>query len=112
MPFVLRNEEGAVVGLFKEQGELASEFLPPEHPEVAAFVAETAGAEAGAFPLQSDVEMIRVIEDVVDLLIAKNLIVLTDLPPVVQQKLLRRRNLRADLFGGMSVGDADEEGLF
>lgn len=110
MPFVVRDAHGAVVGLLKESDDSAAEFLPPDHPEVAAFVAET--VEPGSFPLQADVAMIRVIEDVIDLLIAKNVIVLTDLPPVVQEKLLRRRNRRTELFGGMTVLDDEGKGLF
>lgn len=112
MPFVLRNERGAVVGLLKESADPGAEFLPPEHPEVAAFIADEVTSDANSFPLQADVAMIRVIEDVIDLLIVKNVIVLTDLPPIVQQKLLRRRNRRAELFGDISVGEEDEKGLF
>ncbi|MFC5301000.1 hypothetical protein [Azospira restricta] len=112
MPFVLRDAHGVVIGLLKTADDPSAEFLPPDDPEVAAFVAEEAAPDAGSFPLQADVAMIRVIEDVIDLLIAKNLIVLTDLPPIVQEKLLRRRNRRAELFGGMTVLDDEDKGLF
>ena len=45
----------------------------------------------------SDTETIRVIEDLVDLLIEKKLILLTDLPAAAQKKLSERRQIRGDL---------------
>lgn len=38
--------------------------------------------------------MVRIVEDLIDLLIQKNLILLTDLPQVAQNKLLARKHLR------------------
>lgn len=41
-----------------------------------------------------DLDMVRVIEDMIDLLIKKELILFTDLPLPVQNKLLFKRSLR------------------
>lgn len=43
---------------------------------------------------QSDLEVIRVLDDLVNVLVEKNLIRFTDLPLAAQQKLLQRRGLR------------------
>ena len=49
--------------------------------------------------LVSDLKMIRVIEDVIDILMAKNLIIFSDLPSAVQEKILKQKGRREKLFG-------------
>jgi len=61
---------------------------------------------------RSDLEMIRVYEDVVDLLISKGIICLTDLPLPAQDKLLRRRHMRTRFAAFSEVIPAEEEGIF
>ena len=106
MPYVMRNPQGDIVALYKH-AEPGSEYLSSDAPEVLAFFSDTAKGEG--FSLQDDLAMIRVIEDIVDILISKNVIVLTDLPAAVQQKLLRQQNRRARLFKGVSI-DMDSGG--
>ena len=105
MPYVMRNPQGDIVALYKH-AEPGSEYLSSDAPEVLAFFSDTAKGEG--FSLQDDLAMIRVIEDVIELLIAKNLIVHTDLPPAVQKKLLLQQNRRAKLFKELSL---DEGGI-
>ena len=53
--------------------------------------------------------MARVVEDLIDVLIAKNLINFTDFPPEAQKKMLRRQNLRRTLSPLIDlVGDEDD----
>lgn len=54
---------------------------------------------------ESDNEMIRVIEDVIELLIAKNLIQFTELPRAVQQKIFNRKKIRRLLSDTMIPDD-------
>ena len=61
--------------------------------------------------LRSDLEMIRVYEDVVDVLIGKRIICLTDLPRAAQEKLLRRKHLRSLLASFSEVIAAEEDGI-
>lgn len=112
MPYVQRNKDGEIVALWKERHESAMEFLPPSDPAVHAFVEAGQADGADGFSLASDLQMVRVIEDVIDLLIAKQVIVLTDLPLAVQQKLLRQRARRERLLKDVSVIDEEEKGLF
>lgn len=112
MPYIQRNEHGEVTGLTKEPGDSSAEFLTLTHPDVVAFLAEGTTAEEENFSPLTDLEMVRVIEDLVDLLIARNVIILTDFPAAVQKKLLRQRNRRARLFGGVSVVEDGENSLF
>jgi hypothetical protein len=41
--------------------------------------------------------MIRVYEDLTDILISKRIVLLTDFPPAAQEKLMRRKRLRSSL---------------
>ena len=96
MPFVKRGDEGRVVAIFREIADDAEEYLPPNHPDVLGFVRETTDADKPSM-LQSDLEMIRVYEDLTDILIGKNVVMLTDFPPAAQEKLIRRKRLRSSL---------------
>ncbi len=57
---------------------------------------------------QVDREMVRVVEDLIDLLIAKGLILFTDLPEAVQNKILFKRNLRSKLQPSL-LHESDDE---
>lgn len=112
MPYVQRNENGDIVALWKERQATATEFLSASDPTVRAFIENEHADAADGFAVASDLQMVRVIEDVIDLLISKQVIALTDLPLAVQQKLLRQRARRERLLTGVSVINEDEKGLF
>lgn len=109
MPYVERNSSGEIVALFATRREGAEEFLPPEDDAVIAFLAQADGDDA-AFPLASDLKMIRVIEDLVDLLIAKNVILFTELPQAVQDKILAQKSHREKVFGASTPLMLDDDG--
>ena len=104
MPFVKRDEQGRVIAVSRESGPDFSEELAAGDPAVAAFLHDLDGE--GAVLAASDFDLIRVLEDVVELLIAKGVILFTELPADAQQKILRRQRLRArvsdleNLIGG------------
>jgi hypothetical protein len=91
MPFVRRNAEGRLESLHR-QGEEAAEFLPDDHPEVQAFVGNEPMAREDFSRLDAD--FVRVIEDVIDTLIVKNVLNITDLPEQAQAKLFARKSFR------------------
>jgi len=95
MPFVRRNALGAVDSLHRrDEGQL--EFLPDDHAEVRTFL----GGGSAEPPEQVerfaelDADFVRVIEDVIDTLISKNVINITDLPIEAQTKLFGRKSFR------------------
>jgi FMN phosphatase YigB (HAD superfamily) len=92
MPYIKRNSSGRIIGIsdLAESGD--DEELDLENPEIQAYL-----VKARSQLLSSDTETIRVIEDLVDLLIEKKLILLTDLPPAAQKKLSERQRIRDDL---------------
>lgn len=105
MPYVTRNAEGKIIAASITPVSGAEE-VATEHPELRLFV-ESLSQGADALAL-SDFKLIRAIEDVVDLLISKNVICITDLPPAVQEKLLQRRSLRHSLNALNLIGDDDQ----
>lgn len=103
MPYLKRNTAGAVIALTAEADGPEAELVAADHPEVLAFLASGKGGSASAVEmLVADLSMIRVIEDVIEILIAKNVMMFSELPMAVQQKLLRKKGQREKLFG---VGD-------
>lgn len=99
MPFIKRNTNGRIVSLHATAGE-ASEELNANHPEVEHFLAHSTHPTPNAYKqalAESDQDVARITEDLIHLLIAKNQILFTELPPVVQKKLLDRERMRSHL---------------
>ena len=91
MPFIRRDTEGRIVSLHRDDAGSA-EFLPDEHGDVQAFVGNSADARDDFSRLDAD--FVRVIEDVIDTLIVKNVLNITDLPEQAQAKLFARKSFR------------------
>jgi hypothetical protein len=95
MPYVLRTADGLIASLHREPPVGAApqqaEQLPADHPEVLAFLDTRAEQQRFA---SLDAELVRVLEDLIDVLIVRNVIRITDLPPQAQQKLCDRKEFR------------------
>lgn len=100
MPYIERTSSGAIAALYAQPAPGHDEFLPPNHPEVLAFLAQGVSNQPFA---GLDFEFIRVIEDVVDTLIDKGLLRLTDLPLEAQRKLMERKGTRQRMRGGLNL---------
>ena len=92
MPFVRRNPQGQIDSLHRSESEGAREFLAEDHPEVQTFVGHVAPRPEDFNRLDAD--FVRVLEDVIDTLIIKNVINITDLPAEAQAKLFARKSFR------------------
>ncbi|OHX35237.1 hypothetical protein [Methylomonas sp. LWB] len=108
MPFVTRDAAGAIRRL--DDTGAAGDWLADDDPELAAFYRD-AGMRAKRALTETDVDMVRVIDDLVDVLVAKQLVIFTELPDAVQQKLLARKQLRREI-GALQNLMLDDEGLF
>lgn len=95
MPFVKRDEHGVVVAVSRESVAGCTEELATDDPAMSDFLVEISG-ESSSFDA-SDQHLIRVLEDVVDLLIAKGLVLFTELPEDAQQKIMRRQEMRSEV---------------
>ena len=91
MPYVHRTPAGIIDSLHRDTVEGVDEFLPDDHVEVQAFVGRTEGDEGYS---KLDADFVRVLEDVIDTLIVKNILNITDLPPEAQAKLFARKGFR------------------
>jgi hypothetical protein len=89
MPYVRRNGQGLIESLHRS-GDAAGEFLADGDKEVLAFV----GASSSSDFDQLDADFVRVLEDLIDTLIVKNILNITDLPEQAQAKLLARKSFR------------------
>jgi hypothetical protein len=95
MPFVSRDEDGQIVALYRSPSNGVQEELAPDDPEVVQFLAAGGSSESLKWELfVSDLLMGRLIEDVIDALVERNVISFTDLPAGAQRKLIRRRTIR------------------
>jgi hypothetical protein len=56
----------------------------------------------------ADADFVRVLEDLIDTLILKNVIQHTDLPPAAQRKILMRKGLRNRLHGALNLLGGDD----
>ncbi len=109
MPYVARDTSGRITGVSDRPTDIAFDAVPANDPELRAFIGDAGNDQAREKLSASDLEMVRVIEDIVDVLIGKNLFNFTDLPRVAQKKLLNRRQLRRNLSVLTNlVGDADD----
>jgi len=103
MPFVVRDDAGAIVTV-SQVSMAGAESVPSDDPELQDYL----GA-LGAGPQQlsaTDLDFVRVLEDVVELLVDKSIILFTDLPESAQQKMLFRQRLRSGMSGKLDlIGD-------
>lgn len=106
--FIKRNESGEIVQVSREATEECREFAPPCSPELQAFVGDDDELKNQALS-KSDLDFVRVLEDVIDVLMDKGVISFTDLPEPAQRKLMERQSLRQRLnsVGLMSETDDD-----
>lgn len=94
MPYVKRDDAGQITAVSLEPGDGLDE-LQPDAPELLEFM-QRMGLE-GSPLLQSDMRLVRVLEDLIDLLIDRDLIRFTDLPLPAQEKLMERRSIRQSM---------------
>lgn len=103
MFYVIRNADGAIQAVAR-QALPASEPVDERDPELMLFL--NGGVSPPGFDA-ADAEFVRVLEDLIDTLISKNVIRHTDLPPAAQQKLVKRKGLRNRMQGALNLLGGD-----
>ncbi|GAB3091049.1 hypothetical protein G8770_22370 [Aestuariicella hydrocarbonica] len=97
MPYAIRNQQGQITALLNEVAIGAEEYVTKDNPDVKAFLQDHSTPNTKAALAESDKGIVRVTEDLIHLLISKNIILFTELPKPVQQKLLDRERMRSSL---------------
>ena len=105
MPYVKHDEQGRIIAVNLEPGDDLME-VPSGSPELLEFMRRM-GLEQNTLE-QSDMRLVRVLEDLIDLLIARDVIRFTDLPLPAQEKLMERRSMRQSLGALDLLGGANE----
>lgn len=108
MPYVRRDAHGALLSLHRQAEQGATEWLADDDSQVRAFLGQPA---TDGFQ-QLDAAFIRVLEDLIDVLVQRRVISMTDLPAAALDKLATRRDQRRPtvLAELNLLGDAPGEG--
>ena len=107
MPYVRRDTTGALLSLHRQAEGDATEWLPDDDALVRVFLVQPA---ATGFQ-QLDADFIRVLEDLIDVLVQRRVINMTDLPAAALDKLAARRDHRRPtaLSALALLGDVQDE---
>jgi hypothetical protein len=104
MLYVQRDGDGAIIAIFNAPNEQARESILPHSNELNHFLQSSADpASAQAFLESSDRELVRVLEDLIELLVEKKLVMVTELPAIARQKLLFRKQARDSANPGSTI---------
>lgn len=108
MLYAERDKEGKIISISIHPTENHTEPISEE--ELAAFIAEGTDSDSLlALISVLDVRIIRVLEDLIDLLIKKNLILFSDLPHHAQQKLAERKIVRKKIQQDPPIIQVEED---
>lgn len=100
MVYVQRDAEGRLLRVEHEPFADMTETLAIESEELESWLTAREEVKARLASLkESDLELVRVLEDVVRVLVEKGVIRYTDLPEVARQKLDQRAVTRAEIEG-------------
>lgn len=107
MVYVKRDSDGIIVAASEQCEGDCTEAVARDDAQLQSFLAEL-GRQDSSNPLDaSDHDFIRVLEDVVELLIGKGVIMFTELPESAQQKILSRQRWRSQLSSSLDLLDED-----
>lgn len=107
---VERDENGEIVSVWrKDDNTPGGGNKPAVDEEILDFLSNNSD-EDSIFRLldATDLGIVRVLEDLIDLLVSKNVIMFSELPAQAQKKLLSRQQMRKRIAGGsLIISDED-----
>ena len=108
MVYVQRDAAGRLLRVEHEPFDEMNETLAVESDELLAWLQAKEEVKARLHSLkQTDLDLVRVLEDVVSVLVERGVIRYTDLPEVARAKLDQRALARADIEGLSGILDDD-----
>ncbi|CAH6660104.1 tryptophan synthase subunit beta [Pseudocitrobacter vendiensis] len=112
MHFIERDSDGKILRVESSPFHESTEQYEEITAEIAEWLKVNTLRVATLQQLQqSDLDMVRVLEDLIEVLMSKGIISITDLPPAAQSKLLNRAQARQRLSGLEGLIQDDDEGL-
>ena len=98
MPYITRDNKGEIIELHNSPDKGDDNWIEPGNPEVLDFIKRIETTEKARQALtNTDTEMVRVVEDLIDILMERQVFIFTELPEAVQAKLSARKQLRKDM---------------
>lgn len=110
MFYVQRDDQGQLQRVEVAPYAEHTEVLPADHAEILDWFADDVVENSLKQLKQSDLDMIRVLEDLIEVLTAKGVFSITDLPAGAQAKLLNRSTARKALGSLNNLIEEEEHG--
>ena len=113
MPYVVGDENGSIVSILAQPKDGAERMEASDEELQEFFAGEDANSQLREVLVASDLSFVRVLEDLISVLLDKNVIMLTDLPEAAQKKILQRKDIRGYLqdLGGLMPDEREEDTL-
>ena len=112
MHYIERDATGRIVRVAVAPFVGMTEEQQHTTPEIVEWLKKQDVRTATLLQLQrSDLEMVRVLEDLIEVLMSKGVISITDLPHAAQTKLMNRAQARRQLSGLEGLINDDDEQL-
>ena len=108
MPYAKRASDGTIEALLSVPDQNGTEWLDPCDIEVKRFLSNHQDDNPHEALAISDAQLLRVLEDLIDLLVRKQIIMYTDLPEQAQAKLFQRQRLREQIPAAALMVDQDD----
>ena len=95
MRYVFRDDDGTITAVYAQPQDFATEEVAPDDPELLTFLSGQ-GAEdfLRSYLSATDAELLRVVEDLINVLVDKHVVMLGDFPEAARKKLLNRKAIR------------------
>ncbi|SHM92908.1 hypothetical protein SAMN05660971_04286 [Halomonas cupida] len=103
--YVQRDADERILSVSRMPTAECTEPVAADDSELLQFLSEVREDDERARLQQSDLDFVRVLEDVLDLLMDKGVISFTDLPEAARRKIMQRQSLRRRYNDVDLVGD-------
>jgi hypothetical protein len=95
MPYIERSADGKIIGLRTAAGPNSTETKSLTDGEILDFLRDNMDNKfLKNLMVHSDAGLIRLVEDLINLLTKKNIILFTELPEKAQKKIIEREQIR------------------
>ncbi|MEK9824964.1 MAG: hypothetical protein VW395_01505 [Methylotenera sp.] len=107
MAYILKNAQGEVIAASASENPGAGWEYVENNAKVYLDYLENALVKSHSFR-ESDIQLARVLEDLINLMIERNLIRFTDFPEAAQRRLNQRQSMRRNSQLSDLLGDSED----